>query len=196
MFFVFHSCITTSWKSLNFYAVLVCFSDHKRSGLILHTYCYANGNDIIPFRIKTTRKSYKSMKDKDKEKAMKTNVTSGNEYTIHATLIHRSTTSRREKWIDECANAQTSMCAECTNNVVVTSEFSLRRDHEPSTPRTFIKLFVLDYKRSRQRRQQLVVIQSVLYEDALHVSRTVLVLRCPLCRTKAQVLLLAKMLQA
>ena len=43
---------------------------------------------------------------------------------------------------------------------------SKKRKHEPSTSRTCIRLFVLDYKRVRQRRRRVVGIQSALCEVA------------------------------
>ena len=53
-----------------------------------------------------------------------------------------------------------------TNNNVVATEFSRRREHEPSTARTFVRLIMSDYKRIRQSRRQVVRIQSNLCEVA------------------------------
>ena len=46
----------------------------------------------------------------------------------------------------------------------VAKEFSRRRERESSALRTFVRLFVLNYKRARQSRQQPVGIQSALCE--------------------------------
>ena len=70
----------------------------------------------------------------------------------------------RVKEID--TNVQTTMCAECTSNNVVAIEFTRRREHEPSISTTFVKLFVLHYKRARQSRQQSVKTQTALCEVA------------------------------
>ena len=40
---------------------------------------------------------------------------------------------------------------------VVAIEFSRRREHEPSALRTFVRLIVLDYKRTRQWRQPNII---------------------------------------
>ena len=48
----------------------------------------------------------------------------------------------------------------------VAIEFSRRREQEPSASRTFVRPIVLDNKRARQSRGQLVRIQSVLCEVA------------------------------
>ena len=75
-------------------------------------------------------------------------------------------------------------CTLYTNKNEVAIEFSRRREHERSTSKTFVIQIVLDYKRARQSRRDLVVIQSVLCEDALHVKRTVVVRRSPLYKSK------------
>ena len=66
-----------------------------------------------------------------------------NEYIEHVSS-KPITTSMKEK-VYKFAYAQTTMCAECTSNNVVAIEFSRRREHEPSTSNTFVRLFVLDY---------------------------------------------------
>ena len=117
------------------------------------------------------------MKEIDDENATKANAIRGNAYTKHTTQIctnkyiehvpsKRTITSMREKGIDKYANAQTIMCAKCTSNNIVAIEFSRRREHEPSTLRTFVRLFLLDYKRAKQSRQPAVRLQSVLCEVA------------------------------
>ena len=49
---------------------------------------------------------------------------------------------------------------------MVAVEFSRRREQEPSASRKFVRLNVLDYKRTRQSMWQSVVIQPALCEDA------------------------------
>ena len=44
-----------------------------------------------------------------------------------------------------------------------------------TTSRIFVRLFVLDYKMATRTRRQVIVIQSVLCEDALSIERTVVV---------------------
>ena len=128
-----------------------------------------------------------SLKEMDNENATKPR---GNVYTIHSTQIHtnkytehiprKSTTaSMREKGIDKYANAQTTMCAECTSNDVLLDEFSKWREQEIFTSRTFLRQFVLDYKRVKQSSQREVIIQSALCEVACeqnsHSLKTVVV---------------------
>ena len=48
----------------------------------------------------------------------------------------------REKGIDKYANAQTTICTQYTNNNIVTTESSRKPEHEHSTSRTFVILFV------------------------------------------------------
>ena len=48
------------------------------------------------------------------------------------------TTSMREKGVDRCSNAETTMCTQYTNNNVVAIEFSRRWEHKHSTLRTFV----------------------------------------------------------
>ena len=55
---------------------------------------------------------------------------------------------------------------------VVAIEFPRRQKQKPSVLKKFVRLMVLDYKRARR---QSVVIQSVLFEDALSVKSTVVV---------------------
>ena len=67
------------------------------------------------------------------------------------------------------------VCERTNNNVYiihrqVAMEFSRRREHERFTSRTFVTLFVLDYKRARQSRRRVVRIQSVLCEVACEVN--------------------------
>ena len=65
-----------------------------------------------------------------------------------------------------CANPQTTMCTLHSmqiNNVVMMA-FSVRLEHSRSTLRTFVRLFVLNNKRARQSRRQIVRIQSNLCE--------------------------------
>ena len=87
------------------------------------------------------------------------NTTRGNVGTIHTIkyIQHVSskptTKSMREIGIDKYVNAQTTKCTEYKSNNMVAIEFSRRRENEPSTPRTFVRLFVLDYKRARESRQ-------------------------------------------
>ena len=59
---------------------------------------------------------------------------------------------------------QEAMCTQYTNKNEVATESSRKREHERFTLRTFVRLFVLDYKRARQDRQ-VEVIQSVLCEE-------------------------------
>ena len=49
--------------------------------------------------------------------------------------------------MDKYANAQTTMYTQYTNNNVVAIEFSTKREHEHSTSRMFVRLFVKDYKK-------------------------------------------------
>ena len=101
------------------------------------------------------------MKEIDNEDTRKANATRRNLFTIHTTQINinkyiehipskPATTSMREKEIDKYANAKTTICAECTSNNVLDIVLS----REPSTLRTFGRLFVLDYKNARQSRQR------------------------------------------
>ena len=60
----------------------------------------------------------------------------------------------RVKEIDKYANAQATMCTQYTTNNAVALDFSREREHEPSTSRTFVRLFALDYKGARQSRQR------------------------------------------
>ena len=53
-----------------------------------------------------------------------------------------------------------------TNNNIVAIEFSIKRKLEYSTSRTFVRLFLQNYKRARQSRLQAVRIQSALCEVA------------------------------
>ena len=62
------------------------------------------------------------------------------------------------------------MCTQYTNNNEIDIEVLRKRKHEHSTS-TFVKLFAQDYKKTRNIKRQVVVIQSVLCEDALHVNR-------------------------
>ena len=82
---------------------------------------------------------------------------------------------------------QEVMCAQYTNKNEIAVKFSRRREHEYSTSRTFVKLFVLKYKMVRQSSWLAVVIQSFLCEDALRVKRTVVVWRSPLYRSNEEV---------
>ena len=59
------------------------------------------------------------------------------------------------------------MCTQYTNKNEVPIEFSRNREHERFTSRTFVRLFVLDYKKARQSRRWVVVkIPSALCEVA------------------------------
>ena len=73
-----------------------------------------------------------------------------------------------------------------TNNNEVATELSR---HEHSTSRTFIRLITCTYKRARQSRQRVIVIQSVLCEDTLRVKKTVMVWRSLPYRSNAKALL-------
>ena len=53
-----------------------------------------------------------------------------------------------------------------TNNNEVAIEFWRKQEHECSTARMFVRLFVLDYKTTRLSRRQVVRIQSALCEAA------------------------------
>ena len=81
------------------------------------------------------------------------------------------------------------MCAECTSINVIAIEFSRSKEREPTTSRTFVRLFVLYYKRARQSRQRTVRIEC---EDVLRVTITVGVWRSPLYKSNEEVLLLTK----
>ena len=48
----------------------------------------------------------------------------------------------RENVINKYVNAQTTMCAQYTNNSVAGIESTRKREHERSTSRTFVRLFV------------------------------------------------------
>ena len=96
-----------------------------------------------------------SMKEIDKQNATEVNAQyTRHKYIEHVPNILTTRISTREKGIDKYANAQTIMCAECTSNNGVAIEFSRRREHQPSISRTFVRLFVLHYKRTRQSGQQ------------------------------------------
>ena len=106
--------------------------------------------------MKTISKNYKN-KDYEYEWDKKANATRGNVYTIQRAQTNTSNTFQvnyqQQVWgkkIDKYANAQTIMCTECISNNVVAVEFSRRREHEPSTSKTFVRLLVLDYKSARQ----------------------------------------------
>ena len=66
----------------------------------------------------------------------------------------------REKGTDKYENAHMQ---------AVAIEFSRRRECEPYASRTFVRLFVLDNKRTRQSTRQSGVIQSALCEVAVVV---------------------------
>ena len=58
----------------------------------------------------------------------------------------------------------TLLCVLCkrlvyTNSNLVAIEFSRRREHEPSTSRTFVRFIVLDYKRAGQSRRLVSISQ-------------------------------------
>ena len=76
-----------------------------------------------------------SMNEIGNENAMKANATRARVYTIHTTQVYTkknhehvpskpTTTSMMKQGIDMYANAQTTMCAECASNNVVSIEFS------------------------------------------------------------------------
>ena len=77
------------------------------------------------------------------------------------------------------ADVQTTMCIQYTiDNVYTINRQQCSRDEllEKARTRTFYlkfyKLFSYDYKRARQRRRQVVRIQSALCEAALHLKKT------------------------
>ena len=113
-----------------------------------------------------------SVKAIDNQNATKANATRDNAYIIHTNKYIEQdsskpiTTNIREKGTDKCEN---------TLIQAVAIEFSRRREREPSASRTFVRLFVLDYKSVRQSRRRVVVIQSDLCEDALCGKRAVVV---------------------
>ena len=79
---------------------------------------------------------------------------------------------------------QQTMWTKYTNNNEVAIEFSRKRANEHST------LFY--YKKTKQIRRRVVVIQSVLCEDMLRVKRAVLVWWSPLYRLNEQVVLVVR----
>ena len=84
------------------------------------------------------------------------NATRGNVYTIQTTQIHRTPF----KLTNNKQEGKTS---------IRMIEFSRMREQETSTSRIFVRLNVVDYKRARQSRRQLVVIQLALCEVAVVV---------------------------
>ena len=92
--------------------------------------------------------SFMSMKEIINEKVTKSNATRVNVYTIYTTQIctdkniehvpsKPTTTSRREKGDRQIQYNMVAMA------------FSSMREHEPFISRTFVRLFVLDYKSAR-----------------------------------------------
>ena len=59
---------------------------------------------------------------------------------------------------------QEAMCTQYTNKNEVAIELLRKRKHECSTSRTFVRLFLLDYKRAKQSKRRVVRIQSTLCE--------------------------------
>ena len=59
-------------------------------------------------------------------------------------------------------NTQTTICTQNTSNNVVTLELSRERKYEQFTSRALVRLFVVNNKRLRKSRRQVVIIQSVL----------------------------------
>ena len=58
------------------------------------------------------------------------------------------------------------MCTQYTNKNEVAIELSRKREHERYTSKTFVRLFVFDYKRAKQSRRLVVKVQSALCKVA------------------------------